>query len=157
MYRWRTNLSENLDLSRCDQQIPSVSMNLFEECLTVRRKIRCGMSFIVLSVFETTVWLTENLPEMYGLCWALKTVPWSEIFLEEVMILYCQVLHSAHGFVHAFLCTEWKIMCSCLKEVQSLNRQKNSIYASLSVSHLLFWKLTLLSIRSTKHKFQNIF
>lgn len=69
------NLSKNFDLSTCDQQTPSVSMNFFEVYLT----------------------------EMYELCWAVKVVPRSEIFLEEVIVLHCQVLHSTHGFVDAFL------------------------------------------------------
>lgn len=83
------------------------------------------MSFIVAFILKTKVWLTQNLPEMYGLCWALKTVPWSEIFLEEVIVLYYQVLHLTHGFVHVFLCTKWKCMFF-FKKVQFLKRQKKT-------------------------------
>lgn len=72
------NLSTDSDLSMCGQQIPSGSVNLFEEYLT----------------------------EMYGLCWVLKTVPRSEIFLEEASVPNCQVLHLTHGSVDASLCTK---------------------------------------------------
>lgn len=47
-----TDLLKNSDLSTRAQQIPSVSMNLFEVYLTVRKKIKWKMSSIVSNIFK---------------------------------------------------------------------------------------------------------